>query len=84
MARGLESRGRRFWRRGKGHRLESVAEEVRRNSEEWRRKVGGMADDGHPVRMAKRTPRMEIGGQARSRQPKGHQDGLVLETVGNY
>lgn len=35
MARGLEHRGRRFWRRGKGHRLAPVAEEVRYNSEEW-------------------------------------------------
>lgn len=40
VARGLESRGRRFSRRSKGPRLESVAEEVRRGSEEWRQKVG--------------------------------------------
>lgn len=43
-----------------------------------------MAGDGRTVRMAKRTPRMEIGGQARSRQPQGLQDRLVPETVGSY
>lgn len=47
-------------------------------------KGGRMAGDGHTVRMAKRTPQMELGGQARNRQPQGHQDGLVLETMGSY
>lgn len=53
---------------------------IRRSGDEkWE-----LAGDRRTVRMTKRTPRMEIGGQARSRQPQGLQDGLVLETVGSY
>lgn len=75
-----ESRGRSFRRRGKGLRFESVSEEIGCNLETWRQTSWGMPGKGHIVsREWSRDPQMGIGEQASSRQPQGHQDGLVLE-----